>query len=164
MSLTPEEFEVALGRIADAIPEVHRDLQAALVGEVVNDLVERSPVLTGAYRAAHAVGVGTGDGEAMDLVYDSPEHPDPDVNYTPGAQPIFQVPDGELARAAYEEQEPFQRAVVANDRPYAGFLEYGTATMAPRSIYASAEAAAEATAERLSQVPIDFESIAAGRK
>jgi hypothetical protein len=138
-------------QLKKAIPEAHRDLQAEVVGATVDDLVTRSPVLTGAYRAAHAVGVTTGDGEARRIVYDSPEHPDPAVEYKPGAQPIFQVPDGELARAAYEEVEPFQRAVIANDRPYAGFLEYGTATMAPRSIYATAELAAQSIAETLAR-------------
>lgn len=134
-------------RLRKAIPEKHRDMQAELVGRVVDDLVAGSPVRTGAYRAAHAV--GTGADAPTQLVYDSPEHPEPDAVFHPGGQPIFQVPDGALARKSYEGEEPFQRAVIFNDRFYAGFLEYGTATMAPRAIYATAEVAAEVTAQEI---------------
>ena len=138
-----------IDRMLEEIPRVHRDLQAELVGLSIDDLVLRSPVLTGAYRSAHFVGVGTGDGEAQKLVYDSPEHADPAVDYKPGGQPIFQVPDGKLAEAAYQAEAPFQRAVITNDRRYASDLEYGNALIAPRSIYATAEAVAEAASREL---------------
>lgn len=142
------EFGREIDRIIDEIPKIHRDLQAELVGRAIDDLVGRSPVLTGAYRAAHFVGVGADQPER--LVYDSPEHPDPAIDYKPGAQPFFQVPDGALARATYEGEEPFQRAVIVNDRRYAADLEYGNALMAPRSIYATAEAVTEQLAQEIS--------------
>jgi len=117
------------------------------VGLVINDLVAGSPVRTGAYRASHAV--GTGADAPTHLVYDSPEHPEPNAVFHPGGQPIFQVPDGELARKSYEAEAPFQRAVLFNDRYYAGMLEYGTASMAPRAIYGASEAVAGLLAENL---------------
>ena len=142
-------------RVLEKIQEIHRNLQAELVGFAIEDLVARSPVRTGAYRAAHFVGVGADQPER--LVYDSPEHPIPEVDYKPGAQAIFQVPDGELARAAYEQEEPFQRAVIANDRFYASALEYGTATSAPRTIYGTAEVSTEQKATELADRRIVIE-------
>lgn len=149
LTVDTSELRREMAKLEQSIPQAHLELQAEVIGLTIDDLVVRSPVLTGAYRASHAVGIGTGDGEAAILVYDSPEHPDPAVDLKPGAQPYPQVPDGALARASYEAEEPFRRAVIFNDRRYAGDLEYGNATMAPRSIYATAEVVAEQNARQL---------------
>ena len=148
------DFEGEIKDLERKIGEAHRDMQAEIVGRTMDDLVERSPVRTGAYRAAHFVAIGREAPERA--VYDGPDHPIPDKNYTPGAQPIFTPPDGRLAQRAYEGEEPYQRALISNDRFYASLLEYGTATMAPRAIYETAAANAELVADGLARAGLDL--------
>jgi len=137
------QFTQEMDRLIGRVPIVHRDIQAKLVGIAIDELVFTSPVLTGAYRASHAVGVGE-SADISRLVYDSPSHPEPDREVKLGEQ--MEPPQGNAAEAAYRGEAPFQNAILFNDRFYADKVEYGWSTRAGYGTYHAAEQIVEAVA------------------
>ena len=53
-----DEVFARLEQIEDAVGLIHRDAQADLAGAFYADVVESSPVRTGAYRATHIAADG----------------------------------------------------------------------------------------------------------
>jgi hypothetical protein len=124
------------------LQELYQDVQAEAVADAYRDIVETSPVLTGAYRSEHVI--EQGDGEA--ILYESPNRAGPNQPFKP---PTFFEPP--LVEGRVEPTEPYARVQIANRRYYAGSLEYGSATNEPRHIYESAALRAEANLERIAE-------------
>ena len=139
-------FEEEVAQILEAIGREVLEVTAQTAGSVVQDLVDRSPVRTGAYRASHAL-LG---GPANTLIFEGPERPGGDEIIKPGSRAILQPPEGEdAAQAVREESKPYDRIEVWNGRFYASLIEFGTPSMAPRSIYGTAEVSGEAAAQAI---------------
>ena len=133
------------------IGEAHQKLVANLVGWTLQDLIETSPVRTGAYRASHAVLDSGGS-----LLYEGPERPGGEEQIPVGSRPILEPPNAADAERSVAAAEPYQRLEVWNGRFYASILEYGSPTMAPSAIYQTAEANAELRAEELARGGLDL--------
>jgi hypothetical protein len=132
-------------RLIAQLPERHLEMQAKLVHHAIDAVVERSPVMTGAYRGSHTVMTGEGRFvyEGRGRVGDETRVPDfPHDRYEP-ANAFDADSDVRATHKAY------QRLVIRNGRYYASILEFGSPTKEPRAIYALAEASTEAEAERL---------------
>lgn len=152
LRLDIDDLDRDINYLIEEIPKIHRDYQALLVEESIYELVVRSPVLTGAYRAAHAVGRGlTSNAPPVALVYDSPEHPVPGIDLEEGGEEP-EPPNPIEAREAWEQEAPFQCAILVNDRHYADQVEYGWPGRAGYAIYGAVEAIIENSARRLVQV------------
>lgn len=142
MATFAEEVEAILKGLDAEVLEV----TALTAGAVIQDLVDRSPVLTGAYRASHAILGGSGN----TVIFEGPERPGGDEIIKPGSRAILQPPDGESATAAVrEESQPYERLEAWNGRFYASLIEYGSPSMAPRSIYGTAEVSGDAAAQAI---------------
>lgn len=142
--MTPQESLAAFNRemkaLVDAVPEAHVAAQAALVGSAFAQIAEASPVRTGEYRASHTIGIGFERTGAF--LFEHPQRPEPAKPAVPRESPI-PGPDVAQARASLEGVTPFQSLVIENQKFYAGYLEFGTALMAPRLIYEAARVASE---------------------
>ena len=152
-----QKLEREIQQLVDRIPTIHREYMAKLVGIAVDELVFHSPVLTGAYRASHAVGTGTASGVPTSVVYESPDHPEADRELVLGAQPILTPPMGFEARAAVLAEAPFQSYLLFNDRFYADRVEFGWPTRAGYGVYHAAETITEQAAQLVAQLPLDWE-------
>ncbi len=139
--------EAALKRSVRELPEAHREVLSSLVAQAYEDLVETSPVDTGAYRAEHVIEEGEG-GSSGSIVYEASNRPGPDAVVQRGESQL-ERPDTGAAKVALSSIPLFATVAIVNRRFYAAFLEYGTAQMAPRAIYARVAAAASAAASRI---------------
>ncbi len=149
--ITIEQFAREAEQIIERLPQAHLELQAELVGHAIDQCVERSPVLTGAYRASHTVlGPGGFIYEGEERVGDDEQVPTyPLARYKPanGSDAARDVRQGEV----FQEGEPFQRLEIRNGRFYASTLEFGSPTTAPRAIYESASVSTEDASQRISR-------------
>lgn len=127
------EFERQIDQIIDAIPQLHRDAQVALLLVGYEDVIRRSPVLTGAYRASHTL--ASGEGRPGTFLYESPSRPDPERGIRRDVGSVLEAPSVGDAKASVADVAPFQTLWIYNPIFYAGFLEFGTSRMAPRRIY-----------------------------
>jgi len=141
-------FLRALDDLIAAVPKAHRTLHVQVVSETYRDLVERSPVDTGAYRASHAI-----VDSARRLLYDSPSRPGSDERVSDAVE---RPSVNDATAALHERLEPFSRVEIENRRYYAGFLEFGTVQMAPRAIYATAANNAKFRAEHTARFGLDL--------
>lgn len=159
-SFEVDNFAREIEKILDEIPDYHRDLQAELAGHAIDACVERSPVLTGAYRASHTVTSDGGSGPGG-VIYEGPERVADDLVVPTYPLARYEPANGADAAEDVKAIEPFQRIEIRNGRFHASLLEYGTPTMAPRSIYASAELETEVEAKRIDERELhkDFEEI-----
>lgn len=138
--------EAEIDRIMGEVDKEVLAVTGEVAGTVIDDLVQRSPVLTGAYRASHAVLGGTS------ILYEGPERPGGDEIIKVGSRAILEPPDGSDATiSVIGNGTPYQRIEVWNGRFYASLIEYGSASMAPRTIYGTAEANGEAAARQIAE-------------
>lgn len=128
------EFLAEIDQMERELPKVHRDTQVELLIAAYEDLIQRSPVLTGAYRAEHLLT----EGESFAIRYEAPNRAGPDEPARIDGG-VLEPPNVGDAKLAIEAVAPFSLLSAINQRFYAPFLEYGTATMTPRLIYQSAE-------------------------
>jgi hypothetical protein len=120
------------------LPDLVREIQSAATVDAYRDLVETSPVRTGAYRAEHVIEQGDGS-----ILHESANRPGPDAVVNP---PILL--DAPTIPASVTAGD-FAVVQIANRRFYAAQLEYGSASSAPRYIYTQAEERARVNVERL---------------
>jgi hypothetical protein len=128
------EFIAEAEATNDLLKEDWKNRAVDLVGEVVEFLSIRSPVLTGAYRASHEVAHGV-DGNGPSI-YEHPFRPDPNKP-VPGTTVKFQPPNpGDAIRDAKRELKPYESFSFRNQRFYARIpIELGGPRMAPRRVY-----------------------------
>jgi len=136
------EFKRELQATADAIPGATRDLAAFALAEGLDDLILISPVLSGAYRASHAVFEGEAD--PSNILWEGPNRQPDDLRMDLGFGANLPAPSAGEALGALLSADPFDRWWLRNGRYYASWLEDGTNTMAPRQYYAI-------TADRISR-------------
>lgn len=140
------EIDAEIQRSREEAPRTARALAADVVEFAMNEVVTRSPVWTGAYRASHVVK----DGE--NYVYKGPDYQQPNAVRRNPPDGIYEAANPQAARAAavgHLVANPKARFEIVNERYYASFLEFGTARMAPRAIYGSAAVATDEFTRRL---------------
>lgn len=151
MSVTPEQLGAEIERIEKAIGAVHLGLQAAIVKDTIEWLAPQLPVLTGAYRASHTVGVGVAGSGPGVVIYEGPDRVPDDLVVPEEPQGRFGYVDGDDASNAVRERaKPYQRLEIRNGRFYADQVEQRYA------LYAQAEEVAQSSAERQTAVRIIF--------
>lgn len=134
--------------IRRAIPDIVTETQRRLIASGLEMVVRRSPVLTGAYRAEHAI--ATGDSAPSHLIFEAENRVGPDVDLPVTGEPL-DPPDVTLAEAALEALEPYQNVWVFNDRYYAGIIEYGSADREPRFVYGQTSSDLESIAQGVTE-------------
>lgn len=147
------EQELQLRRALEELPKAHRDLQVALATVAYEQIVETSPVRTGAYRAEHVGEIGEGD-TPQSVFYEAPSRVGPDTPVRLDAGATLQAPSAGDFKAQADAIQPYQALQIANRRFYSGFIEFGTSHTPPRAVYGRAAASAEANAER-SDIPLE---------
>lgn len=137
-----DQFIAELDAIEAEIPRAHRDLQVALAIAAFSDIVDHSPVKSGAYRAEHVIG----EGEALALRYEADNRPGPTavVHVIGGA---LEPPDVGAAKAAISDVQPFGLVTIFNQRFYGPQLESGSSAQAPNGVYGPAADRLELLAE-----------------
>lgn len=153
---TAAEFRRFLERLIAEVPVEVTRMQAEATADAFLDVVANSPVRFGYYRASHTI--GEGDGPPRAFFYEHAERPPPQGPHPP--RPVIPPPDVGAARASLERLRPWRRTVVHNAVRHAGFVEYGTALMAPRLVY---ERAASALAANLQSRIVALRSRIAAR-
>jgi hypothetical protein len=141
-----EAFALALRVEVEAIPSVIRDLTVEIVTDAYEDVITRSPVLTGAYRSEHVIARGAGT-EGGELLYEAPNRAGPNEPVHPPT--LLDPPDAGAARSALAALEPWQAVTILNDRFYAGAIENGSSQQAPQGVYLLAADTAALRAEAL---------------
>jgi len=113
--------------------QVLKALEAAkidLAGEAFGVIVERSPVLTGAYRSEHVVT----DIAGTEMFYESDNRAGPDTVVPYRGAVEFDPPSARAARSSLRGTG-LRSVMIQNNRFYAGQLEHGTSMQAPQGIY-----------------------------
>jgi hypothetical protein len=124
MARNPQDFEAALRRLAEReIPAAVAEASRGLALAVLEGVVARTPVRSGRARANWQVGLER-------LPEGVLEATDTDDRTT--------IARG---RAAIARARPFGTIRIANNLPYIGILEYGSARQAPRGMVAATLAA-----------------------
>lgn len=153
------EFRRQVQRAIDAIPRIHRDLQADAMALGYEELVRRSPVLTGAYRAEHVVTEGDPRSPTA-LLYEAPNRPGP-VKEIPRDGRVLAPPSPGAARRALAGIQPFGIVGALNQRTYAGALEHGHSAQAPNGVYTVVEGLVE---RRLASARVDPRRLQGGTR
>lgn len=136
------EMEAQARILSDAVrelPNLYRNVQGEAVSDAYRDIVETSPVRTGAYQNEHVIEEASGT-----ILYESPGRVGPDAIVNP---PTFIDPPTVQGRV--ESSSDFATVQIANRRFYAAALEYGSSTTAPRHIYEGAAVRALQNTERI---------------
>ena len=149
--MAEDNFKREIEALIEEIPQAHQRLVAELAGWAIQDVVDTSPVRTGAYRASHTVIGGNGT-----VVYEGNERVGDDEVVPTFPPARYEPANGGDAEREVAELEPFQRLEIRNGRFYAAALEFGGPTNAPRAIYQTAEANAHQRAEALAQRGLDL--------
>jgi hypothetical protein len=138
-----------------AIDKQHRESLDSAYGEVVADTYAEILRLsepfrkTGAYMGQHAIythSLSIG-GTGFSIVYRNPDWRDPDERIT--ELDSVDRPNADAAAQEVEQKADLALTfVIENERFYAHFLEYGTASMAAKAVYQQAEIFARRRAEQ----------------
>lgn len=150
-------------RLIQETPRAIAKMQGQAVADAFLDVVAHSPVRFGYYRASHVVGEGDGE-QPSEILF---EHPDrPPAQGPHPARPVIPPPDVGSARAILARGSTtwvrgavwsFRRLLVWNGVKHAGYVEWGTAAMAPRLVYERARAALAANvAARVRQLELEL--------
>ncbi|HEX9639752.1 MAG TPA: hypothetical protein VGB13_00400, partial [Candidatus Krumholzibacteria bacterium] len=113
---------------ARKLPEIHRDTLSEAVIDGYRDIIETSPVRTGAYRAEHVIEQGSEEGGS--LLYEADNRPGPDAPVTSRFSEFgerggsfeavqFDAPSVDAARNAVADAKPYETIQIANRRFYA---------------------------------------------
>ena len=124
------------------LPQFYREVQAEAVSDAYRDIVESSPVRTGAYQNEHVI--EEGDGGA--ILYESPNRVGPNAIVNPPT-----LLDPPLVEGRVEASGDYATVEIANRRYYAAALEYGTSSTAPRHIYEGAAVRALVNTEKIAK-------------
>jgi hypothetical protein len=132
------QFDREMEAIEARLPTAIRDALVSIVADVAYpDIIERSPVRTGAYRAEHIIGVGRGEAIAQ-ILYEAPNRVGPDAIPQLDAGAVLEPPNAQAAKVQMSAVRPFVPLVILNQRFYASLIEYGTGSMEPRQVYEGA--------------------------
>jgi hypothetical protein len=138
-----DQWTREMDQITNAIPEAFRDFHVSLAVVAFEHIVEGSPVRTGAYRAEHVIG----EGESLDLLYESDNRPGPDAVVHTLGTPLAPPSVGD-AKVQIADIEPFSLLTILNQRFYASQLETGSSAQAPNGVYGPAADRIASIAER----------------
>jgi len=117
-----DQFTRELDQIGAAIPRAIADLVGALAIVGYQDVVDRSPVVTGAYRAENVIGEGEGE-SVTTLLYEPPNRPGPDTIVKLAGGVALEPPNIGDAKASVASVEPFEVVTLLNQRFYSHFVE-----------------------------------------
>lgn len=118
-------------QMADAERQILEAIEGAkvdLVGAAFDQIVNRSPVRTGAYRAEHVI-----TDESGAYLYESDNRPGPDA-VVPVTGSVLAAPNVREARDSVRGTG-LESVTIENNRFYAGRLEDGSSQQAPQGIY-----------------------------
>lgn len=125
------EIDEAVHEASARFVDVHREVALYVYDQVLG----RSPVRTGRYRASHTLAVGAPDGTV---------HPGPEEGHGGARAGVVTAPNLADARQRLAGLTPFEVVWISNRLVYADLIERGTSDQAPHGVYAVAAASAEA--------------------
>lgn len=142
-----KELDVEVKRVVATFIVFHREV----VIDVIFNIIRRSPVWTGRFRANHNVSIGRPDNELI------PAHPQVlagAIRWPQKPSSLISSPALTKANARLVTLPLFAKVFITNPLPYAAALEDGTATRPPLKIYALAIVSADQRFRNVTKVGI----------
>ena len=127
------KFNIEIDKLGSAIGKAVTKFTKEVAQDVFNEIVERSPVSSGSFRASNRLGIGTADESFVNyprLTGTIEEIRAAETRRKTTATNVAKLQLGKLVNLGV-----YEKVIVSNNSPHANAVEFGVSRQAPFGVY-----------------------------